>query len=178
MRMISCILFFLAVLSAGPAIAATTVTDAKRELSFALPAGFVENPGGTRSPMLNLSFVRGEPGKPGFAVLRVVSMGETLDRGKLHRAVVERSAREAMRGRGVESIRFEYKQARWKSFELEVLVTHGKREGHGILSLSTQVPLAKEGIQLFLVGLAEDQAKLIADLQSVLSSLQGKSSWR
>jgi hypothetical protein len=46
-----------------------------------------------------------------------------------------------------------------------------------LVTLSTQVPLAKEALQINLAGQAEDEAKLLADFQAVLASLEGKCSW-
>ena len=39
------------------------------------------------------------------------------------------------------------------------------------------MPLAKEAIQITLAGPAGDEARLVADLQTVLGSLEGKSNW-
>jgi hypothetical protein len=90
---------------------------------------------------------------------------------------VEKAAEESVRGTGVELVKFEYRQTRWQGLELDLLVTQAKREGRGILTLSTQVPLAKEAVQINMAGSAEDGTRLLADLQTVLGSLQGKSNW-
>jgi hypothetical protein len=163
--------------AALPAAAATTISDARRELSFTLPDGYVESPGGTREPKLGLAFARGEMEKPGYAILQVVSLGGTIGRGKLDPTAVEKAARDSVRGSGVELGKFEYRRTKWQGLEVDLLVAHAKRDGHDIVTVSTQVPLAKEAIQLNLAGSADEQARLFADLQSVLGSLKGKSNW-
>ena len=173
-----CCCFILVIVAtfARPSLA-DTVSDARRGFSFTLPEGYVENPGGTREPKLNLAFAHGEAGTPGFAMLQVASLGGTIGRGKLDHKIVERSARDAVRGSGVEITKFEYRHAKWQSFELELLVTHFDKDGQALITLSTQVPLAKEAIQLNLAGPVEDEARLLADFQKVLASFQGKSNW-
>jgi hypothetical protein len=164
-------------LAAPPVAAATTVSDPHRGFSFVLPDGFAENPGSTRTPKLNLVFGRGELGTPGGNVLQVASMGGTIGHGKLDPALVEKAARDSVRGTGVALTKFEYRKTTWKGFALDLLVTHAQREGQAILTLSTQVPIAKEAIQITLAGPAGEAARLLADFQAVLGSLEGKSNW-
>jgi len=160
-----------------PVTAATPVGDPGRGFSFTLPDGYAENPASTRAPKLNLMFSKGEPGTPLGTILQIASMGGTIGRGKLDPAIVEKSARDAVRGSGVALTKFEYRKTTWKSFALDLLMTHAQREGHTILSLSTQVPLAKEAIQITVAGPLADEPMLLADLQAVLASLEGKSNW-
>jgi hypothetical protein len=172
-----CLVLLIAATLARPLAAASTVSDSKRAFSFTLPEDYVENPGGTHEPKLSLAFARGEAGEPGFAMLQVAALGGTIGRGKLDPKIVERAAHDSVRGSGVEITNFEYRQAKWQGFELELLVTRLKREGQALLTLGTQVPLAKEAIQINLAGSEADEARLLADFQTVLASFEGKSNW-
>ena len=66
---------------------------------------------------------------------------------------------------------------KWKAFDLELMVTQAAGGGRQFVILGVQVPLAKEAIQLNLLGPAAEEARLLGDLQAILSSLDGPSSW-
>jgi hypothetical protein len=162
---------------ARPATAATAVNDPMREFSFTVPDGFVESPGGSREAKLGLTFTLGDLGKPGFIVLQVASLGGTIGRGKIVPAIVEKAARNSANASGVELTSFEYRQVKWSGFDLDLVVSHARKDGKSILTLNTQVPLAREAIQLSMAGGKEDEARLHFELQSILASLKGRSSW-
>jgi hypothetical protein len=195
MRLSLCVLVVATTATVAlPLAAASTVSDASRGFSFTLPDGYVEDPGGAREiekfagtlglknsgvrrePRLGRIFVRGQMGEPGFANLLLTSLGVTFDQDELDRSRVEEGARRAAQGSGAD-LRFEYRHTPWQGLELDLIVTRMRQEGHSTVSVGTQVPLAKEAIALTLSGAADEEASLLADLQAILGSLQGKSNW-
>jgi hypothetical protein len=169
-------LMICATAHAALAAATGTIHDAERGFSFAVPAGYAEYPEG-RAPGVLHSFARGRLGDPSFAVLRVQALGGTIDRAPLVRETVERAARNSVGGTGVELVGFDYRKMKWNAFDLEVVVTQAVNGDRKVVTLGTQVPLAKEAIQLYFMGPATDEAKLVDDLQTTLGSLEGRSNW-
>lgn len=164
-------------LLARPAAAGPTVDAAKLGFTFTLPDGFENtdaNAGGATSGM---AFKRGQPGAGSFAVLEIVPMRGTIGPGKLVRKTLEDSANAALRAAGATATDFDYRTARWKTFDLELVVAHIAKGTQRLVSLTAQVPLVGQAVQVNLVGPAADEARLLGELQSILGSLDGQSSW-
>jgi hypothetical protein len=159
------------------AAAGPTVDAAKLGFTFTLPDGF-ENPdanaGGAPAGM---AFKRGQPGVGSFAVLEIVPMAGTIGPEKLNRKGVEESARSALRVGNATATDFDYRTMRWKTFDLELVVAHVEKGNLRLVTLTTQVPLARRAVQVNLLGLAADEARLLGEFQSILGSLDGQSSW-
>jgi hypothetical protein len=157
------------------AAGAAEVRDEARGFRFQLPAEYREYPE-ARSAQFPYSFIRGQAGQPGFAILLVELMRGTIGREPLVRPLAEQAARDKVKGTGTTFTAFDYRTVKWRDFELELVATHGAaRDGQRFVILSTQVPLAKGAIQLMVTG--TDQAVLNAELQGVLASLEGTSNW-
>jgi hypothetical protein len=153
------------------------VDVARLGFTFALPDGF-ENPAADAGDApAALRFRRGRPGDGSFGILEVVPMAGTIGPGKLNRPIVEESARAALRAANATATDFDYRTTRWKTFDLELVVAHVSKGSQRLVTLTTQVPLARQAVQLHLLGPAADEANLIGELQSVLGSLDGQSSW-
>jgi hypothetical protein len=174
-------LAFVLILVAGalarPAAAGTSVDAAKLGFTFMLPDGFenaAANAGGAPSGM---AFRRGQPGAGSFAVLEIVPMGGTIGPGKLDRKVVEESASAALGAASATATDFDYRTTQWKTFDLELVVAHVSKGSQRLVTLTTQVPLARQAVQVNLLGPAADETKLLGELQSILGSLGGQSSW-
>ena len=82
-----------------------------------------------------------------------------------------------MKGTGVEILGFDYRSVRWKTFDLDVVMTRMRRGNKSIVSLLTQVPLAGKAIQVAVAGPASDTERLTADLTQIVSSIKGESNW-
>ncbi|MCA8910328.1 MAG: hypothetical protein KDB82_01380 [Planctomycetes bacterium] len=68
-------------------------------------------------------------------------------------------------------------EAKWKSFDINVLVVHMVRNGIQIATVSAQVPLVPEAIQIHVAGPVETEPQLRGYLRYVLDSLKGESNW-
>ncbi len=159
------------------ALAVAPIMDRGHGFSFTPPDGYAPFPAGLAGPHVIQSFMRGQP-EGAFGYLRIETMGGTIDRGsKLDPAIVERAARDSVKDTGVELGRFEYRKTKWKSFTLDLVVTYLSRDGRALMTLGTQVPLRHDAIQLELLGPAADEKLLLGELQSILTSLDGESSW-
>ena len=153
------------------------VRDDKRGFTFTLPGGYRDFPEGRASPNIIQSFIRGDAGGPSFGFLNVEALGGSIARDETDRAIVERAARDSVRGTGLEFTSFDYEKVRWKNFDLDLVVAHASGGGQSLVMLGTQVPLAAEAIQIQVGGPASEQDRLRADLDGVLRSLEGKSNW-
>ncbi len=163
-------------LSLAGAARADTVSSADPAFSFTLPNEFKDFPQGHGQKVL-YSFARGNPGDASYAVLRIEGLGGTIGREPLHRAIVEKAARSSTASTGVEVKGFDYRKTRWKTFELDLIATRLTGGQQELLTLSTQVPLAKEAVQIAMLGPAKDEPRLVSELQSILVSLQGETNW-
>ena len=156
---------------------AGVIHDLKNDFSFSLPGGYEDFPQGRGAPNLLYSYARGKPGDSSYAVLRMESLGGSISREGVIRETVERAAKESVAGTGITISRFDYRKTRWKSFDLDLVVTSAAHEGRELVILGTQVPLAKDALQINLLGPAADEPRLLADLEELLGSFEGKSNW-
>ena len=152
------------------------VHDVARGLSFTVPDGYTDYPEG-RSPPIIYAFARGKPDDASFMLLHVVRMGGPIGRGPVDPEMAERAARKGFRAKGVEPTGFELSNVRWKDFDLNLFVSYFPGRDKELVSLTAQVPLAREAIQIQLIGPAAEEATLSADLQAILASLDGPSNW-
>jgi hypothetical protein len=159
------------------AAAGTTVDDSAHGFRFNVPAGYVDYPEG-RAPGVLHVFAHGSPDDPTFSLVRIQALGGTIDRKPLVRETVERAAHASVRGAGVELTRFDYRKVPWKGFELDEVVTWIAAPGDKqLLTMTTQVPLRKEAVQLIMLGPAAEEARVGADLRALLGSIDGESNW-
>jgi hypothetical protein len=180
MRRSGCLSFWLALAVAAlarPAAAGQRVDVTKLGLTFTLPDGFEAPASAGDGAPSRMAFQRGQPGVASFAVFELVPMAGTIGPGKLDRKIVEDSARAALRGASAVVSDFDYRTVRWKTFELELVVAHVSKGNQRLVTLTTQVPLAHQAVEANLVGPAADEARLFGELQSILASLEGESSW-
>jgi hypothetical protein len=180
MRRTASLTFLLAltlVALAQPVAAGPSVDASNLGFTFTLPDGF-ENPAGAGAGAPSgMAFKRGQPGVGSFAILEIVPMGGTIGPGKLNRPVVEESARSSLRAANATATDFDYRTTRWKTFDLELVVAHVAKGNQRLVTLTTQVPLVRQAVQVNLLGPAADEARLLGELQSILGSLDGQSSW-
>lgn len=156
---------------------AAAVHDLKGEFSFSLPSGYEVFAQDRGAPNLLYSYARGKPGDGSFALLQITSMGGTIGREDLIRETVERAAHESVKGTGIVLTHFEYRKTRWKTFLLDLVVTSATHDGHQQVILGTTVPVAKDAVQINLLGPAADEPKLLADMEELLASFDGKTNW-
>lgn len=156
---------------------AAAVHDLKGEFSFTLPGGYELFVQERQPPNLLYSYSRGKPGDGSFAILQLTSMGGTIGREELVRETAERAAHESVQGTGIVLTHFEYRKTRWKGFALDLTVTSAKHEGHEQVILATTVPLAKGAVQINLLGPAADEPRLLAELEELLGTFEGKTNW-
>lgn len=152
------------------------IRDAEHGFSFTVPDGFIDYPQG-RGQDITYVFVRGQPDEPSFTQLRILQMHGVLGRESLDREKAERLSRDGLRAKGVELTDFDLRKLTWKSFDVEVLVSHVAGPDKKLI-LVTQVPLKPEAIQIALAGPSSDEARLTAELQAVLASLDGPTNWK
>ena len=165
-------------LAAAPAHAddAGKIRDAQRGFSFTVPAGYQASAGSVGGRTYH-AFTRGQPGEPSYAVFRLTGLGGTIGRDELDHSAVENAARSSVKGTGVELTRFEYRKTPWRTFDLDLVLAHATNGEQRLLTLGVQVPLEREALQLELMGPASSEPLLLSDLQVVLTSLDGKTSW-
>jgi hypothetical protein len=157
--------------------AAVTVDDAEHGFRFTTPAGYADYPEG-RGPGVLHVFAHGKPDEPSFSLIRIHALGGTIDRSPIIKETVERAAHESVRGTGVELLRFDYRKIAWKGFELDEVVSFIDAGGdRKLLTMTTQVPLRKQALQLVILGPAAEEARVGADLRALLGSIEGKSNW-
>jgi len=177
-QVLSVVLLVATPLSAG---AGLRVTDEKLGVTLTLPdafeAGAAVTPPPSEGQPAPLTFRRGQVGADSFAVLQLTPLRGTIGRDKIGRKIVEDSARAAVRGSEYRITTFGYETARWNAFELELVVGQVSIKGRRFVTLSTQVPLVRNALQISLMGPAEEEARLRAEFQATLSALVGESNW-
>jgi hypothetical protein len=164
------------ILLAGSALAAERVNDAEHGFAFVVPDGFVDAPQ-AKGPRVLHAYQRGDAAQGSFAIVQMQSLGGTIGREPLIRATVEKAARAAAHLQGAEISGFDYRQVKWKSFDLELMVAYMGAGDIKVVTLATQVPLAKQAVQVQIVGPAAEEARLAQDLDAFLAGLDGKSNW-
>ena len=169
-------LLFLAL--AGPALAAApvTVNDAQHGFAFVVPDGFVDAPQAMGPHVLH-AYQRGNAPEGSFALVQLQSLSGPIGREHLDRAMVEKAMHDAARLQGAEISGFDYRKVKWKSFDLELMVVWMGAGDTKVVTLAAQVPLAKQAVQVQIVGPAVDEARLRQDLDAFLAGLDGKSNW-
>jgi len=65
----------------------------------------------------------------------------------------------------------------WQDHEIDVIEVFENVGTIKTVTFNAQVPLEKEGIQVILVGPAEENGPLVGRLEKILASLQGRSEW-
>ncbi|HEX7941468.1 MAG TPA: hypothetical protein VF488_06660 [Gemmatimonadaceae bacterium] len=153
-----------------------TIRDAEHGFSFTVPDGFTDYPQG-RGPDTTYVFARGNADEPSFTQLKIQQMHGVLGRESLDREKAERGWRDGLRAKGIELTDFDLRKLIWKSFDVEVFVSHVAGIDKKLI-LVTQVPLKPEAIQIALAGPSSDEARLTAELQAVLASLDGPTNWK
>lgn len=163
---------------AGSALAApgATVSDPEHGFTLVVPEGYVDYPEG-KPPNMLYAFARGNPDDASFGILQLQALGGTIGREPLIRSTVERAARDSVKNAGIEIEGFDYRKIAWKGFELELVVTKIHGGDKHLVTLSTQVPLAKQALQIGMSGPAADEARLAGEMQALVASVEGKSSW-
>lgn len=165
-------------LASPAAQAARRVGSEAHGFSFDLPTDFRDLGAGASAPRTLLSFVRGAPGQGLYAILRCEAMGGEIGRGPLDHEAAERSARESARGSKVELSRFAYGTVRWKSYDLDTMITEAlDPSGQKLVLMATQVPVAGQAIQVSLVGPFPEQGRMMTELQSVMSTFEAATNW-
>jgi hypothetical protein len=152
---------------------ATPFRDEAHGLSLDVPADYHDFPT-TRGPGVIGTWSRGEQGHDDFAVLQLQGLGGTVGREPIDHPIAERAARATLPA-GVDAT-FAYRKTRWHTFDLELMVTHVAADPPMVV-LAAQIPLAKEAVQVNVIGPATGEARLSADLDHVLASLDGRSNW-
>jgi hypothetical protein len=167
-----------ALLTCARAYAATPVHDAEHGFSLTVPDGFVAQPAGAGAgPRMLHAFMRGTPDDASFAALQIDNVGGTIGREPLDRAIVEKAARDSARQWGMEATGFAYRPTKWKGFELEIIIERLAGNDKKLVSVSVPVPLARQAIEVTLLGDAAHEEALVGELQTILASLDGRSSW-
>ena len=165
----------LCVIALPSLVKADPIHNVQDDFTFTVPSGYQAIkllPAG--EPFYKLG--RTQAGKPAYGVLEMRAQDGVLARGPLDRAKYERKTRaELDRYR---PISFEYKKTRWKGFALDVEIAHLQTEDQRAVIVATQVPLAKRCWQITLSGPETDEPSLLASLDALIASLDGKSSWR
>jgi hypothetical protein len=155
---------------------AGTIRDAEHGFSFTVPDGYTDYPQG-RGPDTKYVFARGKPDEPSFTQLKIQQLHGTLGRESLDRDKAERAWRDGLRANGVELTDFDLRKLTWKGFDVDVFVSHIAATDKKLI-LVAQVPLKPEAIQIALAGPPSDEARLTAELQAVLASLDGPTNWK
>lgn len=173
-------LVLAAVATPRSAMAGLRVKDEKLGAAFSLPEGFEAGAPAAAAadgrPAAR-TFARGTLGADSFAVLQVVPLAGTIGPGKLDRKLVEDAARAAVRGSPAAITAFDYRTARWKTFDLDLVVGRVSSDNRRFVTLTTQVPLVRQALQLSLMGPADEEPRLATEFQSTLTSLEGESNW-
>ena len=155
-------------------VSAAEVRDAARGFSFTVPDGYEA----ASAPGALYAYARGTVGEGSFAMLTVSGLGGTLGAdSKLNPAIVEAAAKESAAASGVSVSDFRYAKTKWGEHELDEVFSRASGNGLEAVSLTVQVPLKREAIQLVMIGSAGDEAQLRGEFRAVLASLEGESSW-
>ena len=116
-------------------------------------------------------------GRADTTQLKIQQMHGTFGREALDRDKAERAWRDGLRASGIELTDFDLRKLTWKSFDIDVVVSHIAGTDKKLI-LVAQVPLKPEAIQIALAGPSSDEARLTAELQAVLASLDGPTNWK
>lgn len=164
----------LLALLTGAMTFASPVED-PRGFDFVVPAGFEAQPDlatGIRT------WQRATQDNPSFAALTLTGLGGTIAQVPINHAIVESSAREAAAPAGITMEAFSYRTLLWKDLELEVLESHASANGAELFQLTVQLPFEHEAMQVGLLGLASNEARLRTDFDTFIRSFDGPVTWK
>lgn len=156
---------------------ALPLSDIGHGFSLDVPAGYVRL---EDSPIPGaLHVYRREPIIDGaWGLISLTPLGGTISQRPPIRSIVEASAKEAAAKSGTIISRFEYRSVTWKDFPLEVMVMRADTTPSGpVVSFTTQLPLKSGAIQLQVIGLPTDEARLLREFEGVVGSVKGETNW-
>jgi hypothetical protein len=163
-------------LLATPALAARHVSDPAHGFTLEVPDGFFDAPQAMAPNVLH-AYQRGNAAEGSFALVQLQALSGRIGRDKADPAEAEKAARAAAEAQGVALGGFELRNARWKGFDIDLMVVTMGDADTKVVTLAAQVPLANQAVQLQIVGPAADEARLRQELDAFLAGLDGKSSW-
>ena len=128
---------------AAPA-GAETLRDDPRDFSLTLPPRLANFPEAKTKPDIIYAYSRGAAEDGDFAVLIIEALRGRIGREPLDHAEVEKAASR----NGTIPATFEYRKVKWKTFDLDMFVMHAMRDDRKVVTVSVQVPLEPQAIQL------------------------------
>lgn len=163
----------LAILLVPTLVDAMPVTD-PAGWSLTIPDRYREI---AKTPGALYSFTHGEPTDADFSAIQIQDAGGTISNEPIDHAAVERGARDSVKGTTVELLGFDYRHVRWKTFDLDVVMSRMRNGDKTVVSFVTQVPLVGKAIQIAIGGPVTETDHLFDDMTEVVSSIDGESNW-
>lgn len=132
-----------------------------------VPEGFRPFAEGKDRKEILCAYIRGTPGTDGTEMIRVEALGGTIGREPL---TLEGGRQYVPPGTALSLETYE-----WQGFEVQGIRARLKVNGHDATSVTVQVPLRKEAIQVEVGDIGKGDPR--ETVQSVLRGLQGESNW-
>lgn len=171
-----CRLFLLLLLLLTTQASAEEVGDPSRGWSAELPAGYAAPPG-DGTPRKAFAWMKGDFEEGTASILVVEPLGGTIGREPLDLEVMKASTREAIAGSGFRITQTEVGVVPWRTHELEAIAMVVESPDESRVSVSTQVPLVPEALNVVVSGPTRMGSQLQADLRAFVGSLDGTTNW-
>jgi hypothetical protein len=159
----------LVLICMGSLASAAPIHNQRLNFSFSVPERLrLLSPEGMNKATL---YALGADGS--FELIAVQDLGVTIAKAPLDKHAIETSEQQG----GLQDARFDYRKAKWRGLELDMVLTSWKVNEGRLVKVAVQVPLASHAIQLLATGHAKDEAQIVADVLALLGTIEGESSW-
>lgn len=166
---------FLLLLLAAPASAAV-VSGPGDAWTAQLPAGFAAPPG-AGTPRKARAWMKGDFSEGTAELLVVEPMGGTIGREPIDVTTVEDTTREAIEGSDFRITQTEVGVVPWRTHELQAVAVVVESPDESRVTVSTQVPLRPEALNVSITGPTRMGSQLQADLRAFVGSIDGPTNW-
>lgn len=141
-----------------------------------LPAGYAAPPG-DGTPRKARAWMKGDFSQGTASLLVVEPMGGTIGREPLDVTTVEDTTREAIAGSDFRITQTEVGVVPWGPHELQAVAVVVESPRESRVTVSTQVPLQPEALNVAITGPTRMGSQLQADLRAFVGSIDGPTNW-
>lgn len=106
-----------------------------------------------------------------------VAVGIMRLKCKIGQVALGPEALESIRMASPEGAKISASKQRWGDYTVDVIRTEMDKQGQKVVALVVQIPLAREAIQIYIVGSLQYERQCLDLLSDLLKSLKGKSNW-
>ncbi|MBZ0136918.1 MAG: hypothetical protein K8I27_11150 [Planctomycetes bacterium] len=146
------------------------INDMKYGFTARVPAGFNRMPPGRAkisASTIHAFYVGDLDDAEPDMVIGIEHLGGTIGRERLDTAGIPKPS----------GAHITAETAVWKDFEVDVLVTYMTANGHEVFTMTAQIPLKREAIQVTIAAPRAREAEVRNHMRFMLENLDGESNW-